>query len=168
MAVVHIRFQTPKADGTLAAATGTLRFTPTARRTIAGTPDTVVLPAPFQVQLVAGVADVTLEPTSASWVWQVDEYLIDTPARTIYVKVNAGAEFDYTDLVPIDPATLLPSAAPEPAWVAEADAKYSVTLVHNGTSYPARPTGVPAGHVTYIGPTQPTTWLANDQWVNNA
>jgi hypothetical protein len=41
-------------------------------------------------------------------------------------------------------------------------------VVHNGTSYPARPAGVAAGYVDYVGPTQPTTWLAGDTWTNTA
>lgn len=37
-------------------------------------------------------------------------------------------------------------------------------LLHNGTAYPARPAGVPAGMVDYIGPTEPTDWLLGDIW----
>ena len=43
-----------------------------------------------------------------------------------------------------------------------------MVLVHNGSAYPARPPGAAAGAARYVGPTQPTTWLAGDEWVNNA
>lgn len=38
------------------------------------------------------------------------------------------------------------------------------TLVYANGAYPARPSSVPAGGVTYVGPVQPTTWLAGDEW----
>lgn len=38
-------------------------------------------------------------------------------------------------------------------------------LVYTGAFYPARPTNVPAGLVEYVGPTEPTDWLAGDTWV---
>lgn len=41
-------------------------------------------------------------------------------------------------------------------------------LVYASGAYPARPTGVPAGMCRYVGPSQPTTWLAGDEWVNNS
>lgn len=39
-----------------------------------------------------------------------------------------------------------------------------VVLIHNGTSYPARPS-VPAGMVQYKGPTQPASWQTGDTWI---
>lgn len=117
MAVVAVRLQIPKPDGTTTAAAGALRFTPTARRVITGAPDVVVLPSSFQVALVAGSADVTLATTTADWVWQVDEYLTGVPARTIYVQIPDVGTIDYGELTPIDPATLAPGATPNPSWV---------------------------------------------------
>jgi hypothetical protein len=117
MTLIKISLVTPLADGTTTAATGGLRFTPTARRVIVGTPDQVVLPKSFQVALVAGAADVTLAPTAAGWVWRIDEHLAGSPARTIYVTVPDVASIDYPDLVPVDPATLTPAAPLAPAWV---------------------------------------------------
>lgn len=117
MTLIKISLVTPLADGTTTAATGGLRFTPTARWTIVGTPDQVVLPKSFQVTLVAGTADVTLAPTAAGWVWRIDEHLAGSPARTIYVTVPDVASIDYPDLVPVDPATLTPAAPLAPAWV---------------------------------------------------
>jgi hypothetical protein len=117
MTLIKISLVTPLADGTTTAATGGLRFTPTARRVVVGTPDQVVLPKSFQVALVDGAADVTLAPTAAGWVWRIDEHLAGSPARTIYVTVPDVASIDYPDLMPIDPATLTPSAPLAPAWV---------------------------------------------------
>lgn len=119
----------PAADGVLVPARGGLRFTPTARRVIVGAPDVVVLPASFSVQLVDGAADVTLEPTTGAWVWRVDEYCTGTPARTTHVAVPDVAELDDTDLVVVDPATLEPSAEPEPAWVAMAQSTVTTGTV---------------------------------------
>jgi hypothetical protein len=38
-------------------------------------------------------------------------------------------------------------------------------VIYNGVVYPARPAGVPAGFVEYVGPTEPTDWLTGDTWV---
>jgi hypothetical protein len=118
MTLVHVVLTVPESDGSLTPAAGALRFRPTARRTIAGTPDTVVLPAPFRVDLVAGAADVTLAPTSSLWVWQIDEHLTGCPARRTYAQVPDVAVLDYTDLVSVDPTTLDPAPAPDPSWAA--------------------------------------------------
>lgn len=41
-----------------------------------------------------------------------------------------------------------------------------VVSYNTGTSsYPARPSGVAAGLVEYIGPVQPSDWLTNDLWL---
>lgn len=53
-----------------------------------------------------------------------------------------------------------------PVYAADSAATYGTVLVYSGGTYPARPTGAAA--VTYIGPVQPTTWLANDTWVDNS
>lgn len=118
MTLVHVVLNVPNSDGIPTAASGILRFKPTARRVIAGAPDKVVLPSPFQVTLVAGAADVTLAPTSSLWVWQVDERVSGAPARTVYAQVPDAVEVDYTDLVLVDPATLAPGPAPDPSWAA--------------------------------------------------
>ncbi len=121
MTLVRISLTIPAADGLLVPAVGMFRFTPTARRVIPGAPDKIVLPHPFSVKLAAGVADVTLEPTTALWVWRVDEYLAGIPARAVYLQVPNVAERDYPDLLAVDPATLTPGPSPHPAWVASAN-----------------------------------------------
>lgn len=115
MTLVHVVLAVPTLSGVDAPASGVLRFTPTARRI---KPGKIVLPAAFQVPLVAGSVDVTLDPTTALWVWRVDEYLAGVPARTIYVQVPDVATKDYADLVQVDPSTLTPAPAPDPSWVA--------------------------------------------------
>jgi len=40
-------------------------------------------------------------------------------------------------------------------------------LIYSGGDYPPRP-AVQPGYVRYIGPTQPTTWLPGDEWVDNS
>lgn len=44
------------------------------------------------------------------------------------------------------------------------DARYVARVIHNGSTYPARP-DVPAGMAEYVGPTTPTTWQTGDTWV---
>lgn len=39
-------------------------------------------------------------------------------------------------------------------------------LVYSAGAYPARPSG--AVSALYIGPVQPTTWVANDRWMDNS
>lgn len=43
-------------------------------------------------------------------------------------------------------------------------------LVHDGTSYPARPSSstVAAGYAEYVGPTTPTDALDGDTWIQRA
>ena len=50
--------------------------------------------------------------------------------------------------------------------IAAASGGGSGALIYAGGAYPERPSGAVA--VTYIGPVQPTTWLANDSWVDNS
>lgn len=57
-----------------------------------------------------------------------------------------------------------PNRAADPITVATG----LTVLVYASGAYPSRPAGAPGGAVRYIGPTQPTTWLANDEWINNA
>lgn len=117
MTVVHISLVTPLKDGTTAPAKGVLRFTPTKRRTLSGTPDVIVLPATFKVGLTDGTADVSLEPTALDWAWRVDEYLGGVDVRTVHVSVPDISEVDYASLVPLDPSTLEPSPELQPAWI---------------------------------------------------
>ena len=106
--------------GVPAPATGRLRFRPSAARTVPGAPDNVVLPVPFDVLLVSGAADVTLEPTAPGWAWRVDESVDGIRDVTYYVAVpDVPGPLDDPDLTRVNPSTLNPAAAPEAAWWAE-------------------------------------------------
>jgi hypothetical protein len=110
--IVQIRAQVPGVAG-LVAARGGLLWQPTARRVEGGT---VVLPVEFAVSLVAGAADVEVEPSTPAWVWYVTEYFDGVPARQRAFMVPDAPSVDYADLVEVDPATLDPVAEPEAAW----------------------------------------------------
>lgn len=43
---------------------------------------------------------------------------------------------------------------------------YRVIYNFTTSAYPARPSGIAAGLVEYIGPTTPTDWLTYDTWVD--
>jgi hypothetical protein len=49
------------------------------------------------------------------------------------------------------------------AWL-QANLATGSTIVYSNGAYPNRPSGAPAGAITYVGPVQPTTWLAGDAW----
>jgi hypothetical protein len=68
----------------------------------------------------------------------------------------------------VDPETgkIWPQFLPE--GNAGGGATYMAVLVYSNGTYPPRPSAAPSGFVRYIGPVQPTSWLANDEWVNNA
>jgi len=78
----------------------------------------VVLPVEFAVLLVAGAADVEVEPSTPAWVWYVTEYFDGVPAKQRAFAVPDMATVEYTDLVEIDPDTLTPAPSPNPAWLA--------------------------------------------------
>jgi len=94
-------------------ATGRIRATPTRRRTVG---DAVVLPAPFVVTLVDGVALLDLEPTAATWAWKIVEQTFSV-TTTRYVAVpDSETTLGYEDLTDVDPDTLNPAVEPEAAW----------------------------------------------------
>lgn len=71
-----------------------------------------------------------------------------------------GPDIDLGDFRGEPGPNTVPTAA---AVAAEVNAR---TLIYSGGAYPARPSG--AVGVTYIGPVQPTTWLPNDDWMDNS
>jgi len=139
--VVRVSVQAP-ADGALVPSLGLLIWAPTARRVVpaaGGAPAAIVLPAEFRVPLVAGVADVEVEPTTLEWVWTVMEVFSGVPAKRKYFTVPDVATVDYTDLVEIDPATLSPVTPASPAWVApftELDTRLSAGVLTPDPDYP--------------------------------
>lgn len=134
MTTVRVLVQTP-VDGGVAAAVGSLRWTPTARRVVpaaGAVPAAVVLPAGFTATLTAGAVDVDVEPSTNAWVWSVVESFIGSPARRRYFTVPDVESVDYADLVEIDPATLDPEPSLDPAWNApltELDTRLSAGVI---------------------------------------
>lgn len=147
MTIIHMLFTRPAADGSLQPAGGSLTWTPTNSRAIAGTPDTVVAPVGFDVQLGAAQIDLPVAPTGSSWCWRIDEKIYGAPVRTIYVAVPDVAEVDYPDLVQVDPATLAPVANPEPAWWAALDAGLA-SVLSIGTVSTVPPAGQATASIT--------------------
>lgn len=95
---------------------GRIRWQPVERRTDGGV---VILPEVHGVQLVAGLASAELDP---GYYWFTEA----TAAGASTVRlVPAVGPVDYAALVAVDPATLAPSAVPDPAWVAMAEATVS-------------------------------------------
>lgn len=117
MTLVSIEVKVPEIAG-LGPASGALRWTPT-KRHLAG--DSVVMPKGFTAELVNGEAAIEVEPSTAEWAWRVDEAIPGTQSQSRFVAVPDLAQVDYTTLIQVDPATLVPSAEPEPAWYAYVD-----------------------------------------------
>lgn len=55
--------------------------------------------------------------------------------------------------------------APSVPASAAAAAPTLLVLVYTGGAYPSRPAAAVAGSVRYIGPSQPSTWLDGDEWI---
>ncbi|QWY79659.1 tail protein [Arthrobacter phage Persistence] len=121
MTVVRVLIQKPADGGTVPAA-GELRWQPTRRRVVPAdglSPAAIVLPEPIPpVALVAGAADVDVEPSTGDWVWQVIEAFDGARPKRRYLAVPDVSSVDYADLAEVDPATLNPSPSLEPAWAA--------------------------------------------------
>jgi hypothetical protein len=91
-----------------------------------------VLAVQFQQNLIAGIADVVLAPTDSTWAWRIEESINGSPSRTIYATVPNVESIPYTDLVQIDPNTLMPTALPGAAWsamLAETDTRLSAGTI---------------------------------------
>lgn len=159
MTTVRILIETPGPAGPVPA-TGVLRFTPTQRHTIAGNPAAVVMPASFAAALVAGAATVELEQTTALWLWMVETFVDGVSGFTRYISVPAQGPVDYANLVDVDPATLAPAAAPDPAWLAMARSTVTTGAIQGNDLILTRTDGttVDAGNVR--GPAGPANSLS--------
>jgi hypothetical protein len=132
MTTVNISLRKPNPAGTLDAAVGKLLWQPTARH-LAGSD--VVLPLAFEVPLVAGAASLSVAPTTPTWVWRVTEVIDGQPKFTRFVVVpDSVAAVSYIDLVDVNPASLDPSALPDPMWIAMADSTVTTGTV-NGAGH---------------------------------
>jgi hypothetical protein len=87
-----------------------------------GTPDNIVAPKPFTVDLVGGALSVTLAPSLPGWAWSVLESVDGVKDERYFVTVPDVPEIDDADLPRVDPRTLAPTAEPVAAWWAVAGA----------------------------------------------
>lgn len=84
------------------------------------------------------------------------EFTIRTADDTAYATLKAGALYDGDNRV---------YSASNPPLPANLPTTVVYRVVHNGTSWPARPTG--ATCVEWVGPVVPTAATANDTWTNS-
>lgn len=112
----------PNPDGTRRPARGFFIWTPTERRIISGSPDEVVQPAGFAVELdLAGGFEIDVAATSTDWVWRVDERIEGLRTKTTYVVVPPEGPVDFTDLAQVNIASLKATAVPDHIWYVYTD-----------------------------------------------
>lgn len=135
MATIHIKLANA-VDGGTSPCEGKVRFIPI-RRYNRG--DTVIVPKPFEVTLADGEANATIIDTDAMGCWAVTE-LPGTPQEyTRYVQVPTTSEtLEYTDLIDVNPSTLLPAAVTagpllQIALAADAQAALAYSRTHPDT-----------------------------------
>ncbi|MCH4849898.1 hypothetical protein PG2072B_0936 [Bifidobacterium pseudolongum subsp. globosum] len=135
MATIHIKLANA-VDGGTSPCEGKVRFIPI-RRYNRG--DTVIVPKPFEVTLADGEANATIIDTDTMGCWAVTE-LPGTPQEyTRYVQVPTTSEtLEYTDLIDVNPSTLLPTtvtAGPllQIALAADAQAALAYSRTHPET-----------------------------------
>ena len=117
MTLVRTLQTLPNADGTRRPATGFFIWTPTERRIISGSPDEVVQPVGFAVELdLSGGFEVDVEATGTDWVWRVDERINGLRTKTTYVVVPPEGPVDFTDLAQVNTASLRSQAVPDQIW----------------------------------------------------
>lgn len=96
----------------------------------------------------------------------ISQYIIAGSYRQepVYLVGYRGPKGDQGETGPTGPAGYDDTALSARVTVLE-NAGFLRRLIHDGVSYPARPAGVAAGFVEYVGPTEPTDWLTGDTWV---
>ncbi|WBF79001.1 minor tail protein [Arthrobacter phage Bolt007] len=123
MTRINLLLQTPSPSGIPVAADGEVTFRPTRKRTVVGSPDVSVLPAPFTEEIGSGgLVSVDLAPTGLEWAWEVRFAVVGMKRWVEYVAVPDTEDIDYTELVRIDPKTLEPLAEPTAVWYAYVEA----------------------------------------------
>lgn len=107
MATIHIKLAHPNNGGTTPC-NGTIRFTPIHRYNRG---DTVIVPKPFEATLTNGEANVRIIESDHRGCWAITELPGTPQEHTRYVQIPATSEtLEYTDLIDVNPATLLPAA----------------------------------------------------------
>lgn len=109
MTTIHINLARPTDTGA-APCEGTIRLTPIRRYTH---DHTVIVPDPYTITLTNGEATTTIpDTTTTTTCWAITE-LPGTPLEhTRYVQIpgNVTDTIEYTDLIDVNPTTLLPTA----------------------------------------------------------
>lgn len=110
MTLVNFKANQPDLATGQAATGGAYTCTPSWRR-VDGDHD--VLPEPVTATLSDGAASGHLDPNDTTWYW-----IIEAPdGFTRTVTVPDVESINHVDLVDIDPATFLPTASPDAAWL---------------------------------------------------
>ena len=127
MTVVHAQIMRPDATGTLKPARGYLRWTPVGHYSAPGT--ALVLPLPFRVKLVDGVASATVAPSTADWAWEVTYELSGREhASKVYAVPDSVAPVELSALTEVAPLTGTAVPPPPPSWQAAIDAALGTAL----------------------------------------
>lgn len=133
MTVVEFDLGTPAPDGTPAAGKGFVEGVPTKIIT-AG--DTVVLPDPFAIDLVAGKVNVTCTPTiDGLWAWIFVLHLDVGDYEFLKIVPDSIEPVKFRDLADADADTLDPSAPVSPVWAAFIDVKIAAQHALDDVEY---------------------------------
>ena len=100
---------------------GRVVLEPTRLIVVEGDPDEMVIPARITAPLVDGRADVLMDATGVAWCWRivVRGARRDPIQEGYYTIPESATPLDYpTDLVEVDPKTLVPAESAVPAWEA--------------------------------------------------
>lgn len=168
MTIVTFAVFEPAAGSEDIPARGYLRFTPT-KSPSAGV--TEVLPLPFTVRLVDGMASADLRPTTLGWSWAVTYQLLGLIHETRHYLVPDTDTIPHTSLAEVNPLDLIPVPAqqPDPEWYAYVDqlAEGQIGVVPVITGNEER---IPFGSVFWVGgTTQPVNMAENtDIWFRAA
>lgn len=137
MTTIHINLARPTDTGA-APCEGTIRLTPIRRYTHN---HTVIVPDPYTITLTNGEATTTIpDTTTTTTCWAITE-LPGTPLEhTRYVQIpgNVTDTIEYTDLIDVNPTTLLPAAVAagpllQIALAADAQAALAYSRTHPDT-----------------------------------
>lgn len=135
MATIHIKLEHPT-DGGTTPCNGTIRFTPIHRYNRG---DTVIIPKPFETNLTNGEANVNVIESDHKGCWAITELPGTPQEHTRYVQIPTTSEtLEYTDLIDVNPATLLPAAVTagpllQIALAADAQAALAYSRTHPET-----------------------------------
>jgi len=122
MTLVRTLQTRPNPDGTRRPMQGFFIWTPTERRIISGSPDEVVQPAGFAIELdLSGGFEVDVAATGTDWVWRVDERIEGLRTKTTYVVVPPEGPVDFTDLTQVNVSSLKSTAVPDHIWYVYTD-----------------------------------------------